>query len=91
MSSKEVELDFDFSDDELANFLENLSEKIREGNVGLSFRGKEEVEISPNDNNRLELEFYEGDEFKKMELEIEIREQRETTSAGREKIQVELV
>ncbi len=91
MSSKEVELDFDFSDDELANFLENLSEKIREGNVGLSFRGKEEVEISPNDNNRLELEFYEGEEFKKMELEIEIREQRETTSAGREKIQVELV
>ena len=91
MSSKEVELDFDFSDDELANFLENLSEKIREGKVGLSFRGKEEVEISPNDNNRLELEFYEGDEFKKMELEIEIREQRETTSAGREKIQVELV
>ena len=91
MSSKEVELDFDFSDDELANFLENLSEKIREGNVGLSFRGKEEVEISPNDNNRLELEFYEGDEFKKMELEIELREQRETTSAGREKIQVEIV
>ena len=91
MSSKEVELDFDFSDDELANFLENLSEKIREGNVGLSFRGKEEVEISPNDNNRLELEFYEGDEFKKMELEIELREERETTSAGREKIQVEIV
>jgi amphi-Trp domain-containing protein len=91
MSSKEVELDFDFSDDELANFLENLSEKIREGNVGLSFRGKEEVEISPNDNNRLELEFYEGEEFKKMELEIELREQRETTSAGREKIQVEIV
>jgi len=91
MSSKEVELDFDFSDDELANFLENLSEKIREGNVGLSFRRKEEVEISPNDNNRLELEFYEGEEFKKMELEIELREQRETTSAGREKIQVEIV
>ena len=91
MSSKEVELDFDFSDDELANFLENLSEKIREGHVGLSFRGKEEVEISPNDNNRLELEFYEGEEFKKMELEIELREQRETTSAGREKIQVEIV
>ena len=91
MSSKELELDFDFSDDELANFLENLSEKIREGNVGLSFRGKEEVEISPNDNNRLELEFYEGEEFKKMELEIELREQRETTSAGREKIQVEIV
>lgn len=91
MSSKEVELDFDFSDDELANFLENFAEKIREGQVGLSFKGKEEVDISPTEDNKLELEFYQTDEFKKMELEIELREQRETTSSGREKISVEIV
>ncbi len=91
MSSKEVELDFDFSNDELANFLENFAEKIREGEVGLSFKGKEEVDIAPTQDNQLELEFYQTDEFKKMELEIELREQRETTSSGREKISVEIV
>ncbi len=91
MSSKEVELDFDFSDDELANFLENFAEKIREGKVGLSFKGKEEVDIAPTEDNKLELEFYQSDEFKKMELQIELREQRETTSTGREKISVEIV
>ncbi len=91
MSSKEVELDFDFSDDELANFLENFAEKIREGEVGLSFKGQEEVDIAPTEDSKLELEFYQTDEFKKMELEIELREQRETTSSGREKISVEIV
>lgn len=91
MSSKEVELDFDFSDDELANFLENFAEKIREGKVGLSFKGKEEVDISPTEDTKMELEFYQTDEFKKMELEIELREQRETTTSGREKISVEIV
>ncbi|MFO7794458.1 MAG: amphi-Trp domain-containing protein [Candidatus Nanohaloarchaea archaeon] len=91
MSSKELELDFQFSDDELANFLENFAEKIREGEVGLSFRGKEEVEISPNVDNNMELEFYESDESKKMTLEIEVREEVDTTSTGREKISVEIV
>lgn len=91
MSSKELELDFDFSNDELANFLENFADKIREGEVGLSFRGKEEVDIKPTVDNKMELEFYQGDEFKKMSLEIELREQIESTDAGREKITVEIV
>ena len=91
MSSKELELDFDFSNDELANFLENFADKIREGEVGLSFKGQEEVDIKPTTDNTLELEFYEGDDFKKMELEIQLREQVETADSGREKISVEIV
>jgi amphi-Trp domain-containing protein len=91
MSSKELELDFDFSNDELANFLENFAEKIREGEVGLSFKGQEEVDISPNRDNQLELEFDESDEYKKMSLEVTLREDVDTTDAGREKISVEIV
>lgn len=91
MSSKEVELEFGFSNNELANFLENFAEKIREGEVGLSFKGQEEVEISPTTDNSLELEFYETDEFRTMMLEVTLKEERETTEAGREKITVEIV
>jgi amphi-Trp domain-containing protein len=91
MSSKELELDFDFSNDELANFLENFAEKIREGEVGLSFKGQEEVDISPNRDNQLELEFDESDEHKKMSLEVTLRQDVDTTDAGREKISVEIV
>lgn len=91
MSSKELELDFNFSNDELANFLENFAEKIREGEVGLSFKGQEEVEIAPNSTNRMKIDFDESDEYKEMELEIELREDVETTNQGREKISVEIV
>lgn len=91
MSTKELELDFDFSNDELANFLENLAEKVREGEVGLSFKGQEEVDISPNSNNRLELGFDESDEYKEMALEVTLREDIDTTDTGREKIPVEIV
>lgn len=91
MSSKEVELDFSFSNGELANFLENFADKIREGEVGLSFKGQEEVDISPTTENRLELEFKEKEEYRKMELEISLKEEKETTAAGREKIAVEIV
>ncbi|MEF8880399.1 MAG: amphi-Trp domain-containing protein [Candidatus Nanohaloarchaea archaeon] len=91
MSSKELELDFDFSNDELANFLENFAEKIREGEVGLSFKGQEEVDISPNRDNQMELEFDESDEYKKMRLEVTLRQDVDTTDAGREKISVEIV
>ena len=91
MSSKELELDFDFSNDELANFLENFAEKIREGEVGLSFKGQEEVDISPNRDNHLELEFDESDKHKKMSLEVTLRQDVDTTDAGREKISVEIV
>lgn len=91
MSSKELELDFDFSNDELANFLENFAEKIREGEVGLSFKGQEEVDISPNRDNQLELEFDESDEYKKMNLEVTLRQDVDTTDTGRERISVEIV
>lgn len=91
MSSKELELDFDFSNDELANFLENFAEKIREGEVGLSFKGQEEVDISPNRDNQLELEFDESDEYKKMSLEVTLRQDVDTTDTGRERISVEIV
>jgi len=89
--SKEVDLDFQFSNNELANFLENFAEKIREGEVGLSFKGREEVQIEPNKQNQLELKFNEGKEYRKLELEVELKEELETTDEGRQKIEVEIV
>lgn len=89
--SKEVELDFDFSDDELANFLENFASKIREGKVGLSFKGREEVRIEPTTPNHLEMEFEEHEDRKTLELEINLTEEIETTDTGRRKIEVEIV
>lgn len=91
MSSKEVDLDFSFDNDELANFLENFSQKIREGKVGLSFKGKEEVEIEPTEDADLSLDFYQGSEQRTLELEITLREEVETTDEGRQKINVEVV
>lgn len=89
--SKEVELDFQFSNDKLANFLENFADKIREGDVGLSFKGREEVQIEPNTQNQLELEFNEGKDYRKLELEVELKEEIEDKDDGRQKIQVEIV
>lgn len=91
MPSEEVDLEFEFSNEELANFLENFSEKIREGEVGLSFKGREEVNIEPNKDNQLEMEFYEGNTYKSLELEIKLRQELESTDEGRRKITVELV
>lgn len=91
MSRKEVDLDFRFDNEELANFLENFSEKIREGEVGLSFKGQEEVEISPTEDAELDMEFYEEDERRTLEIEIELTEERETTEEGRQKITVEVL
>jgi amphi-Trp domain-containing protein len=91
MSSKEVDLDFSFDNEELANFLENFSEKIREGKVGLSFKGKEEVEIEPTEDAELDMDFYQGDERRRLELEITLTEEVETTDEGRQKISVEVV
>ncbi|WP_414836431.1 amphi-Trp domain-containing protein [Candidatus Nanohalococcus occultus] len=91
MTKEEVDLDFTFSNGELANFLENFASKIREGDVGLSFQGREEVEISPTEDNRVELEFTESDRQKKLELEITLRQEIETTEEGRPKISVEIV
>ncbi|MFB6099634.1 MAG: amphi-Trp domain-containing protein [Candidatus Nanohalobium sp.] len=89
--SKEVDLDFEFSNDELANFLENFAEKVREGEVGLSFKGKEEVRIEPTTENRLEMEFTDENEYRQLELEVTLRENIETTDKGRQKIEVEIV
>jgi amphi-Trp domain-containing protein len=89
--SKEVDLDFQFSNDELANFLENFADKMREGKVGLSFKGKEEVRIQPSTQNQLEMAFEEQNEYKKLELNIKLREEVETTEHGRQKIEVEIV
>lgn len=91
MPSEEVDLEFEFSNEELANFLQSFSEKIREGEVGLSFKGREEVEITPNKDNHLEMEFYEGDTHKKLNLNIELQQEMESTDEGRRKINVKVV
>jgi len=91
MPSEEVELEFEFSNEELANFLESFSEKIREGEVGLSFKGREEVDIAPNKQNQLEMEFYEGNTYKSLQLEIKLRQELESTEEGRRKINVKVV
>lgn len=91
MSSEEVDLEFNFSNEELANFLDNFAEKIRDGEVGLSFRGRKEVEIRPTEVNQLEMEFQKAEDSRQLELEINLREERETTDEGRKKIPVEVV
>ena len=91
MPSEEVDLEFEFSNDELANFLENFAEKIREGEVGLSFKGREEVQISPNKDSQLKMEFYEGDTYKTLELEVQLQQEMESTEEGRRKINVKVV
>lgn len=91
MPSEEVELDFEFSNKELANFMESFAEKIKEGEVGLSFKGREEVEIEPNKENQLEMEYYEGNTYKTLELEIKLQQELESTEEGRRKINVKVV
>ncbi|PSG99361.1 MAG: hypothetical protein BRC29_04520 [Nanohaloarchaea archaeon SW_7_43_1] len=91
MASEEVELDFEFSNEELANFLDNFADKLREGEVGLSFKGREEVQITPNKDNRVELEFREGDTYKKLSVDLELRQEMQSTDKGRRKINVKVV
>jgi len=91
MPSEEVDLDFEFSNEELANFLENFSEKIREGEVGLSFKGREEVQIEPNKDSEISLEFTEGDTYKSLEVEVKLQQELEATEEGRRKINVKVV
>jgi amphi-Trp domain-containing protein len=91
MVKESVDLDFEFSNAELANFLNNFAEKVESGEVGLSFRGREEVEISPTEDNKVDLQFYESNDHRKMTLKIQLKEEIETTSEGRRKIQVEVV
>ena len=91
MASEELELDFEFSNEELANFLDNFADKLREGEVGLSFKGREEVQITPNKDNRVELEFKEGDTYKKLSVDLELRQEMQSTDKGRRKINVKVV
>ena len=91
MSRKEVDLNFSFDNEELANFLENFSQKIREGKVGLSFKGKEEVEIQPTEDSELEMDFHQEEDRRTLELQITMKEELETNDQGRQKISVEVI
>ncbi|EGQ43762.1 MAG: hypothetical protein J07AB43_06400 [Candidatus Nanosalina sp. J07AB43] len=75
MSAEKVDLDLSFSNEELANFLENFSEKLRDGEIGLSFKGREELRIEPNTENNVEIEFVESDMEKMMELRIDMAQE----------------
>lgn len=90
MPSEEVELSFEFSNEELANFLENFSQKLREGEIGLSFKGREELQIEPNTENNIELEFSEEDSRKELQLEINLQQENFDfeDEQGRKKISV---
>lgn len=72
MASEEVDLNFKFSNEELANFLDNFSQKLRDGEIGLSFKGREELRIEPNTQSHIELEFVEMETAKQMELQISL-------------------
>lgn len=91
MSSKEVELDFEFTNDELANFLENFADKVREGKVGLSFKGREQVEIEPTEKTELQMDFEQRNTYKELEIRMQLREEMESTEEGRKKISVEII
>lgn len=91
MSSKELDLEFEFSNDELANFLDNFADKIRDGEVGLSFRGKQEIEIEPTRDSTLSLDFEEEESYRELEIKVKLREEIETSEEGRRKIAVEIV
>jgi len=90
MSTEEVELNFDFSNEELANFLDNFAQKLRDGKIGLSFKGREELNIEPNKENNINLDFVEGDSEKQLELEITLAQEDLSfeNNEGRQKIQV---
>ncbi|NMI89199.1 amphi-Trp domain-containing protein [Nanohaloarchaea archaeon] len=75
MSAEKVDLDLSFSNEELANFLENFSEKLRDGEIGLSFKGREELRIEPNTESNVEIEFIESDMEKMMELRIDMAQE----------------
>ena len=91
MTKEEVDIDFEFSNGELANFLENFAEKIRDGEVGLSFKGRQELNIEPTRENHVDMEYFEAKDRRQLELKIKLIEDIETTDEGRRKIQVEVV
>lgn len=75
MTSERVDLNFNFSNEELANFLENFSEKLRDGEIGLSFKGREELRIEPNMENEIELRFEEREDSKELDLKINLQQE----------------
>jgi amphi-Trp domain-containing protein len=75
MSAEKVDLDLSFSNEELANFLENFSEKLRDGEIGPSFKAREELRLEPNTENNVEIEFVESDMEKMMELRIDMAQE----------------
>jgi len=90
MTSERVDLNFNFSNEELANFLENFSEKLRDGEIGLSFKGREELRIEPNMENEIELQFEEREDSKELDMRINLRQEdfELEDSEGRETISV---
>lgn len=90
MTSERVDLNFNFSNEELANFLENFSEKLRDGEIGLSFKGREELKIEPNMENEIELQFEEREDSKELDMRINLRQEdfELEDSEGRETISV---
>jgi amphi-Trp domain-containing protein len=91
MSSKELDLEFEFSNEELANFLDNFADKIRDGEVGLSFKGKQEIEIEPTRDSKVSLDFEEEESHRELDIQVKLREEIETSDEGRRKIEVEIV
>jgi amphi-Trp domain-containing protein len=91
MVNEQVDLDFEFSNEELANFLENFAGKLRDGEVGLSFKGRQEVNIEPTQDNKVDMNFFESSDNKRLDLRITLKEQIETTDEGRRKLKVEIV
>ena len=75
MTSERVDLNFNFSNEELANFLENFSEKLRDGEIGLSFKGREELRIEPNMENEIELQFEEREDSKELDMRINLQQE----------------
>jgi len=75
MTSERVDLNFNFSNEELANFLENFSEKLRDGEIGLSFKGREELRIEPNKESEIELQFEEREDSKELDLKINLQQE----------------
>jgi amphi-Trp domain-containing protein len=92
MPTEEVELNFRFSNEELANFLDNFADKLRDGQIGLSFKGREELEIEPNTENHIELEFVEGESAKQLEIEMRLAQENFDfeDEQGRKKISVKV-
>lgn len=90
MTDKEVEFSQKFGNRELSNFLENLAQKIGEGEVGMTFKGRDEIEIKPQGSNRVELEFEDHEDYRELEVKVELHEDLGTDEAGREKIKVKV-